>query len=89
MKYILYKSCSSVNDLENQLKDFLNKNNEFGFSDTNSQPDYVLSEGAIPLSCWSFQNDCQLNCISNPGKCLKKFNKMSKDDYHFCCYLMK
>ena len=79
------------NDLENKLKDFLNKNNEFDLPDDSiSKPTENNIFSKIPISCWTFETDCHLNCegFTFSTECLKKVSKMFKEEYQYCCYML-
>ena len=72
------------------MKNFLNKNNGFGFSDSNiTKFDETDIYSRFPKSCWSFQNDCEANCegLTYSGECIKKTHKMFKDESQYCCFV--
>jgi len=77
--------------MENKLKDFLTKNNEFDIPDsTISKPTENNIFSNVPVSCWSSDIDCNLNCegLTFSTECLKKVNKMSKEEFQYCCYML-
>lgn len=89
----ILKASSNQSELENQLKDFLNKNNEINFpadiNVPNTQKNNIFLK--IPISCWSYLNDCKTNCenLKFQSSCAKKIHKMFSEEYQYCCYLLE